>query len=283
MIGAKYNVTKNIKKHLGAATYTFLYKESIFSAIDSLARSGFRTIELTATPPHIDIDDFDNQSRKRLRTRVAKCEINIVSVNPTYLDLNLASLNTGMRKETVRQLKLTLQLCSDLEATILVLFGGRRHVLIPAPLNITKQVVVDELEYLLDYANMLGVTIGLENGPTLLFQTGTDLVDMIKLMSSPNLRAVFDVANAHMVEEPINGLKAILPYMNLLHISDTTKAKWAHSPVGDGDVQFDKIAEVLDAATYLGPSILEVIDIDNPNAGLERSAFELNQLGWSTS
>lgn len=272
-----------IDESLGAATYTFLYKESIFSAIDSIARSGFRAIELTATPPHIDIDDFDNQNRKRLRTLVSSHEISVISVNPTYLDLNLASLNTGMRKETVRQLKLTLQLCSDLEATMLVLFGGRRHILIPAPLDMAKRVVIDELGYLLDYANTLGVTIGLENGPTLLFQTGANLVDAIEMLSYPNLCAVFDVANAYMVEEPTTGLQAVMPYVNLIHVSDTTNAKWAHSPIGDGEVQFDKIADILNAATYLGPSILEVIDMDNPNAALERSAVALKQLGWPIS
>ena len=275
-------MTEKMNKGLGAATYTFLYKESIFSAIENLAESGFRIMELTATPPHVDIDNFDKQSRKQLRVLASSKGVEIFSVNPTYLDLNLASLNSGIRKETTRQLRLSLQLCNDLEAKLLVLFGGRRHVLIPAPLEIVKRIALEELHGLLDYASELGVKIGLENGPALLFQTGSDLAEAIQLSSHPNLGAVFDVANGHMVEDPAEGLTAVMQYVALVHLSDTTRDKWAHKPAGDGDVQFDKIDKVLNAAGYIGPSILEVIDMDDPINGLQRSADKLKQYGWSS-
>lgn len=268
-------------KQLGAASYTFLYENSIFSAINKIAESGFRIMELMATPPHLDIDNFGVQKREQLHSLAVNNGLQIFSVNPTYLDLNLASLNPGMRRETSRQLRLTLQLCHDLEAKLLVLFGGRRHVLIPAPLDIVKRVAMEEIHNLLDYASKLGIKIGLENGPTLLFEKGTDLVEAVQQLAHPSLGIVFDVANANMVEDPADGLNSVIKYVDLVHLSDTKRDKWAHKPVGDGDIQFDKIGEILNAATYEGPSILEVIDMDDPINGLVRSADKLKQYGWS--
>lgn len=271
---------KGLPRPLGAASYTFLYSESIFSAVEKIAESGFRILELMATPPHLDVDNFDQQSLTKLHAVLSKNGVEILSVNPTYLDLNLASLNPGIRKETLRQLRLSLQLCHDLSAKLLVLFGGRRHILIPAPLETVKNIALEELHTLLDYASQLGVKIGLENGPTLLFETGSDLVEAIRLVSHPSLGAVFDVANSHMVEDPADGLKDVIRHVDLIHLSDTTRDKWAHKPIGDGDVQFDKISEVLNVVAHTGPSILEVIDMHTPINGLQQSADKLKQYGW---
>lgn len=268
-------------RQLGAASYTFLYSDPLADAIGKIAESGFQVMELMATPPHIDIGEFNTQQRNQLRSLASGHNLEIYSVNPTYLDLNLATLNTGMRRETTRQLRLTLQLCHDLEAKILVLFGGRRHVLIPAPLEIVKPIALDELYNLLEYASELGVKIGLENGPTLLIQTAEDLIDAYQQLSHPNLGIVFDVANSYMVEDPADGLSVVIEHLSLIHLSDTTRERWAHKPIGEGAIRFDRIGEVLKGAPYDGPTILEVIDTNDPINGLRRSADKLKEYGWS--
>jgi sugar phosphate isomerase/epimerase len=94
------------------------------------------------------------------------------------------------------------------------------------------------------------------------------------------VRAVFDVANSHMVEDPAEGLAAISPYLALVHLSDTTRARWQHAPVGRGDIDFPGFAAALDASGYTGPSIMEIVDLEQPAAALIDSGHALSELGW---
>lgn len=269
-----------LRRALGAATYTFLYATSIENALRSLAGTGLRFVELTAAPPHIQDCNLSPQECRKLRRLADELNIQLLTLNPTYLDLNLASLNRGMRQETLRQLTAGLQLCHDLQIGTLVLFGGRRHVLIPAPWELVETVLFDGLDYLLDKAATLGITIGLENGPTLLLDHGNDVAKVCETVRHPNLGAVFDAANSFMVEDPVKGLESLLQHLVLVHLSDTTRDHWAHSPIGEGAIDFGRLAATLDAAQYEGPTVLEVIDTANPLGGLERSIRRLAALRW---
>jgi L-ribulose-5-phosphate 3-epimerase len=270
-------------RRLGAATYGFLYSHSLPDALRALAEAGVHDVELTGAAPHVEDGVLAPRDAAALRRLVGELGVRLVSLNPTYLDLNLASLNRGIREESVRQLLAALRLCHDLEAERLVLFGGRRHVLLPAPMERVEPVLLDGLATLAAEAERLGVTIGLENGPTLLLERGRDVARVLETVGHPRLRAVFDVANAWMVEEPAAGIEPLLDRLCLLHLSDTTRARWAHAPVGEGTVPFAAFAERLALAGGDEPSILEVIEMGDPLGGIRRSIDRLEPLGWATS
>jgi sugar phosphate isomerase/epimerase len=270
----------NLRRALGAATYTFLYATSLENALRALAGTGLRFVELTAAPPHVQDCRLSSQESRKIRRLAEELNIQLLTLNPTYLDLNLASLNRGIRQETLRQLTAGLQLCYDLQISTLVLFGGRRHVLIPAPLELVETVLLDGLDCLLDKAAALGITIGLENGPTLLLDHGGDVAKVCETVRHPSLGAVFDSANSFMVEDPVEGLQSLLRHLVLVHLSDTTRNVWAHSPIGEGAIDFGRLATTLGAAEYQGPTVLEVIDPANPVGGLERSIRQLAALRW---
>lgn len=268
---------------LGAATYTYLYAaRDVADALRRLAVAQLSLVEFTAAPPHVQECQLDAGELRRIRRVANRLGLQLISLNPTYLDLNLASLNKGIREESLHQLTSGLQLCHDLEIGILVLFAGRRHVLAPAPFDLVEGPLLDGLTVLLDRAATLGVTVGLENGPTLMLDRGADVARVCTTLRHKNLGAVFDAANSYMVEDPAEGLRAVLPHTVLVHLSDTTRTRWAHAPVGRGTVDFDAISVVLDEASYSGPTILEVIDLEDPSGGLTSSAARLALLGWST-
>ncbi len=265
---------------LGAATYTYLYSCSLLEALRRLAQSGVGLVELTVAPPHVDRCTLDREMRERVRNEIAELGMTAVSLNPTYLDINLVSLNTDMREASLEQLKAALRLGHDLEVPMLVLFAGRRHPLAPAPRALVDPLLFDQLGQLLKLSEELGVKIGLENGPTLVLDKCEDVAEVCRIIGSPSLRAVFDVANSHMVEEPSAGLRHVLPYLGLVHLSDTTRVRWEHSRVGSGDIAFGPIATVLDRARYEGPSIMEIVDLASPTEGLTSSARKLAKDGW---
>lgn len=264
---------------LGAATYGFLFAAPLVDALGELADAGIKLVELTAAPPHVQLGSFDRAARDMLRRRIDQLDLRLVSVNPTYLDINMCSLNDRFREESIRQLTETLRLCQDLGAEMLVLFAGRRHVLAPAPMSLVEPMLLHGLETLLEEADRLGVTLALENGPTLVVERGSDVARLCAHFDG-RLRAVFDVANARMVEDVAEGLETVLPHTALVHLSDTTPRRWQHAAVGEGDIDFADVAQVLHRAGYPGPSIMEVVDIDRPLEALVESASALAARGW---
>ncbi len=270
------------RRPLGAATYTFLYAGNLEEALRSLASAGIGLVELTAAPPHVDGCMMAPEDRRRLRRLVADLGLQVLTLNPTYLDLNMVSLNTAFRAESMRQLERALQLAHDLAVGMLVLFSGRRHPLAPAPRSLVEPVLLAELSRLCDVGARLGVTIGLENGPTLVLDRAAEVAEVCRTLDRPELRAVYDVANAQMVEDPAAGIADVSEYLGLVHLSDTTSTKWAHAPVGSGQVPFAAVAKALDDAGYSGPSIMEIVDLARPLEALVDSAAALSQIGWTT-
>lgn len=264
---------------LGAATYGFLFNASLVDSLAQLADAGIKLVELTASPPHVQLTSFGQAERRSLRQRLATLDLRLVSINPTYLDINLCSLNDLFRKESIRQLTEALRLCHDLGGEMLVLFAGRRHVLAPAPMTLVEPRLLDGLETLLEEAERLGVTVALENGPTLVAELGSAIARLCAHFDG-RLRAVYDVANARMVEDVVIGLEHALAYVELIHLSDTTPHRWQHAAVGQGDVDFPAVAQALDRTGYRGPSIMEIVDLDRPLEALVRSASVLTALGW---
>jgi L-ribulose-5-phosphate 3-epimerase len=265
---------------LGAATYGFLFERSLIDTLTCLGEMGIERVELTIAPPQVDGCTLDVAEQRRIMQCVRRFGMRLVSLNPTYIDINLCSLNSGFRRESLHQLTRALHLCHDLGVEMLVLFAGRRHVLAPAPMKLVEPLLLDGLNSLLTDAESLGVALGLENGPTLVVERGEELARVCALFDG-RVRAVFDVANAHLVEEVADGLFPVLPYLGLVHLSDTTRLRWQHAAVGEGDVDFSAVAGVLNSARYSGPSIMEVVDIDQPLAALEKSVAGLAPLGWT--
>ncbi len=160
--------------------------------------------------------------RRRLVRHIRRLGLRVLSLNPTYLDLNLISINDGIRQETTRQLRATLELCHDLEAEMVVVIPGRRHILIPSPFNDASGVLDRELLPLLDYAERLSVRVCLENGPSLFLEKADQVRTVCDRLRHRALAMLFDVANSHMVEPVAHALEGVAASVSLIHLSDTS-------------------------------------------------------------
>jgi sugar phosphate isomerase/epimerase len=141
-------------------------------------------------------------------------------------------------------------------------------------------MLFDGLDALLTRAERLGVVVGLENGPTNFLDRAVQVAGVCAEVDRPSLRIVYDVANAQMVEDPAASVTEVLPHLALVHLSDTTRARWAHTRVGRGDVDFEAVSRALDDAGYDGPSLMEIVDLDDPAGALTSSLDALRRWGW---
>ena len=208
-------------------------------------------------------------------------DLELVAINPTFLDINMASPNPGIREESVKQIKQQISLAHDLGATIIVVIIGKRHPLLAPPVEIVWKIFAKEgVIRCVEYAEKKKVIFGLENGPSLFIDRTELMLFVLNEVKSPWLKFVFDIANASMVEPIIPGLERIKDHLIHVHLSDTDGKKWTHSPIGMGTIDFSSIAKKLKEIHFSGVSILETTHAENPKWGIVSSVKKILPLGW---
>ncbi len=265
---------------LGAATFTYLHRFSLDEALDHLASNGFRQIELMSTPPHVFPRLLNASHRSALRQGLEKRGLTLFSLQPTYQDLNIISLNPAIRSESVRQVVENIELAADLGGHVLVLVTGRRHPLLPMPMEKAWALALDGIRSCNEVARRLGVVIGVENVRNQFVDRGSDVCRLVEDLGDENIKAVIDVANANVVESPIEALHAARKHLVLVHLSDNDGRSWTHGSVGAGNIDFSAVARKLQDIGFQGPSILEVTDSDDPIGAMEGSRASLESHGW---
>jgi deoxyribonuclease-4 len=266
---------------LSGCTFGWLHRAPLATALQALSRHGIRTLELSTVPPHMFTRFFGRYERQELLRLLRALDLRVISVNPSFTDINLISTNPEIREISERQLIAEIELAAGLEASYVVVIPGRRHGLAPAPDDAAEAVLHDGLGRLLDRAAQLGVTIALENSPYGYLGTSPELLRIAERWDVPHLRLVYDVANALAQEDPAEGVRKAAPYLALAHASDTWARRWAHTSVGRGDVDFPGFAQALRDIGFTGTTVYELVDGEDPEPRLPADLAALRAAGWS--
>lgn len=266
---------------VGACTYSWLWDRPLEDAVHRIADMGFTYFELMSHVPHCWPRGWSSAERATFRRLYESRGLRLTSVNPTFLDLNMASPNPGIRQETITQLRETIELAHDLGAEIVVAIAGRKHALIAPDQSYLWELVKSGLESLLPDCQRLGVTFGLENAYTVIDRAEL-MVQMCRELSHPKLKLVYDVANATMVESPLDGLELVVKDLALIHVSDTDDKIWGHDRIGTGVIDFGAVTEKVRKIGYTGPTIMEIVDRGTPDESNRVSLEKLRAFGWTT-
>jgi sugar phosphate isomerase/epimerase len=267
---------------LAGCTFGWLHQAPLADALRELSAHGVRQIELTTAPPHLFTRHFGSYERKELARLLARLNLTVASLNPSFVDINLISTNPEIREVSERQLTAEIELAADLGAGYVVVIPGRRHALAPPPDAAARSVLDEGLEKLLHRATELGVTIALENSPYGYLGSSADLLGIVRAWDSPRLRVAYDVANALAQEDPADGVARLAGYLAVAHVSDTWRTRWAHTSVGRGEVDFAGFAAALTANTaFTGPTVYELVDGEDPAPRLAADLDALARAGWA--
>jgi sugar phosphate isomerase/epimerase len=266
---------------LSGCTFGWLHQAALPDALRTLAQGGFRSLELTTAPPHLFAPSFGPYQRRELAQMLAALGMTVVSVNPSFVDLNLISTNPEFCEISTRQIIANLELAADLGASFVVVIPGRRHALAPAPDAAARAVLDQQLARLIPRAAELGVTIALENSPYGYLGASADLIEIVDRWDSPQLRITYDVANALAIEDPAEAVRRIGSHLALAHVSDTWRRTWAHTSVGRGEVDFAAFAAALTEIGFGGPTVYELVDGEDPEPRLPADLAALAAAGWA--
>jgi sugar phosphate isomerase/epimerase len=265
---------------LSGCSFGWLHRAPLPDALRALARHGFRTIELTTAPPHLFPPGFGPYERRELARDLKALGLQVISVNPTFADINLISTNPEIREVSERQLLAEISFAADIGARYVVVIPGRRHALAPAPDADAAAVLDDGLGRLLARAAELDVVLALENSPYGYLGSAGHLVEIVERWGSPHLRITYDAANALAIEDPAEGVMRVGRHLALAHVSDAWRAKWAHTSVGRGEVDFGAFASALKQIGFAGPTVYELADGEDPGPRLPADLAALEAAGW---
>lgn len=258
---------------------TYAYTQSLTAeeTVRRLADLGVRALELMFYPGHLWLEDGP-AALAGLRRALDRAGATLVSVNTPNIDLNLAAASAEMRAHSLAVNEAYLRIAGALGAGGLVLGPGKANPLFPLPRETMLGHFHAALDRLLPVADAEGVAIWAENQPFAFLPDAAGLVEAVAGHGAVGI--CYDVANAHFIgEDPLDGLALAGDRLALVHISDTARTAYRHDPVGDGDIDFARLAGAVGSATPGMPPALEIICAE-PDRNIARSAAALIAMGY---
>jgi sugar phosphate isomerase/epimerase len=115
---------------------------------------------------------------------------------------------------------------------------------------------------LADHAAALDIMLGLEvHGE--ITSSGAKAAAMIQRINRPNVRVNYDTANVEYYDngtKAVDDLPAAVPYLVSCHIKDHIGGarEWNFPAPGEGEVDFARILQIMQAGGYTGPLSVEI-------------------------
>lgn len=170
-----------------------------------------------------------------------------VTLHAPFHDLNVASMNDGIREEVVRQHKECIETARYLDSNIVVVHPGfvaSRKFEREMPFR----VMVENLKKIAEAAEDAGVELCLENlsskEKAICVET-SEIKKVLERVNMENLKVTLDVAHANTTKSgPLHYVKELKDDIAHLHVSDNTGAD-DHLPIGQGNIDFEEVLREL--------------------------------------
>lgn len=229
-----------------------LIETNTYKALEVAISNHFEALEIICEWPYAWIDRFFRNQIYAVRSLSMNNNVSLLLHAP-FLNVCVGSLNPGIRRESLRQIKKTLTLASRLEARIVTV-----HLDTELSLNeISRKTAVKDLKSCCKVANDVGVFVAVENT----YESMPDqMLDLLKDVRSENLRITFDTGHFNLASESKSHsgfLEPLRDYLINVHIHDNNGYNDDHLPVGEGNISFPSLVRVLKNIGYDGYYIME--------------------------
>jgi len=264
----------------GCNTYSYMRSHNAEAYLVRLADLGFAAFELMVHPGHLWPADFSAEQRRTLRRMMEQRGLQLTALNMPNIDINVAAAAAEMRAYSLNLVSETVRLAGDLGARGVVIGPGKANPLFPADASELIGHFFAALDRLAPVAEASGTALWVENMPFAFLPAIGPLLEALARYGNPAVRIVYDIANAHFIDEDFgNGLKQCRERLALVHLSDTGQRVYRHDPVGEGTVPFAQVPRALAAVGYHARPMLEIISRD-PDRDIIASASKLALLGF---
>ena len=185
-----------------------------------------------------------------------------------FSDLNLASLNHPIWKETIRQLCKCLDRASDFVELAVVHPGHLSPLGMQLPEMGWRQNI-EGLQEICDFADDRGIRIGVENMVNMQFILGKhpgEISGMIESLERENVGMTLDMGHAN-TNGMVNEFLADLSKVIHVHLHDNKGKSDEHLELGKGNIKWKDVIPKL--SSYKGRFVAEARTVEEGSASLK--------------
>lgn len=169
-----------------------------------------------------------------------------VSFHAPFSDLNIASLNKAILKESLTQISENIELANIYNAEVVCVHPG--HI---SPLGMhfkekVRTTQIASLHQLAEKAEECDLILGVENMPyfpTLMARTPQEVTSILDAVDSDRVKFTFDVGHA-LTTGDVNQFLSLKDDIVAVHLHDNNGDQDIHLALGDGILDVDIIKEL---------------------------------------
>ncbi|AUB55193.1 MULTISPECIES: sugar phosphate isomerase/epimerase family protein [Methanobacterium] len=212
-----------------------LFMKSFEDFLDTATADGFDLVEILCEGPYWPRNILSQAEGLDV---FASYDVDVFLHAPT-IDLNPASMNQGIRDETLRQIKETLDLASKIGAEAITTHPGVIHRLEDRIREMGKHFAIETLKKANQYAEDLGVILSVENMPHRYAYFCNTAQEHSYFLDQCGCHATVDLGHANTTNHPGSFLK--LEKIYYYHLSDNNGEKDQHVALGEGTLDLSLI------------------------------------------
>lgn len=253
----------NKTTRFGISTWVYLCRP-LAEVLREIGESGYSYVEIWGDKAHLDPTMFRDVSS--LKSLLKELHLQAYSVHAPFSYLNMASLDDKYREHSIRIIKKSIELCSELEGKI-VIIHLHPNAIFPNSKDCQQMVhkVEESIQELTFFAKRLGIQIAVENLPYLGgWDFGSKISDLVKLVekiNSDDLGLCLDTGHIFVGRSDVSLSRNVLEcgkHLIALHIQDTDGEEDRHWLPGEGIIDWSEFSRNLRSINYQGIFMLEV-------------------------
>lgn len=175
-----------------------------------------------------------------------------VSIHAPTVDINIASLNEGIRAESVKQMKECIDYAESINANAITLHAGKIGRNDPPLRKMALELACESISELVDYSE--NVIISVENMPIRPVFLGNKIEEIEMFRNECGCNITIDVGHGNLTKnnEELLELKGI----TYCHLNDNNGIKDQHITLGEGTLDLELLKKVK-------KGIIELNNFDN--------------------
>ena len=240
---------------IGASTLA-TFNNSLVSSLEFIEGLGIGYVELLHQYPNekFDLDILNSFDFK-------------YTIHAPFLDVNIASLSTKSRNVSIEQIKDSINLANEIDASIVVVHPGLVPFLLKEMPEKIYPVANNSIKELGEYSRDLGVTTTIENMPNFESMIYQDMSKLNEILVEFGMGMTFDIGHAH--HSGISPDEMYFDSIKHIHAHDNMGDDDSHLPLGEGNIQLKDIVNTFEEKNYDGIYMIEVNDKDSIKKSLE--------------
>jgi sugar phosphate isomerase/epimerase len=175
-----------------------------------------------------------------------------VSIHGPTVDINIASLNEGIRAESVKQMKECIDYAENINAHAITVHAGKIGRNEPRLRKAALEIACESISELVDYSK--NIIISVENMPVRQSFLGNKIEELEMFKSECGCRFTIDLGHGNTTGN--NNELLDLKDITYCHLNDNDGIKDQHIPLGDGTLNLELLKKVK-------KGIIELNNFDN--------------------